>query len=146
MIVKKLLISVLLSIGLIPSQVATAQSPQYDSETICLAKNIYYEARGEPLRGKLAVAWVTLNRVASGKFRDTICKVVYQPRQFSWTSKRQGKPKEWDVWLESLQLAYWITSQPQIVAFEALYFHAKTVNPGWKKSRLETIGNHHFYI
>lgn len=143
---KKILTAVLLSLSLIPTTVALAEAPQYDSETICLAKNIYYEARGEPLRGKLAVAWVTLNRVASGKFRDTICKVVYQKNQFSWTSRRQGKPKEWAMWLESLQLAYWITQQPQIVAFEALYFHATNINPGWKKSRLETIGNHHFYI
>lgn len=143
---KKLITTILLSLAWIPITVAKAEAPQYDSETICLAKNIYYEARGEPLRGKLAVAWVTLNRVASGKFRDTICKVVYQKNQFSWTNKRQGKPKEWAMWLESLQLAYWITQQPQIVAFEALYFHAKSVNPGWKKSKLETIGNHHFYI
>jgi spore germination cell wall hydrolase CwlJ-like protein len=143
---KKILTAVLLSLSLIPTTVALAEAPKYDDETICLAKNIYYEARGEPLRGKLAVAWVTLNRVASGKFRDTICKVVYQKNQFSWTSRRQGKPKEWAMWLESLQLAYWITQQPQIVAFEALYFHATNINPGWKKSKLETIGNHHFYI
>ena len=54
----------------------------------CLAENIYFEARGEPLRGQYAVAEVTLNRVASPHFPDTICDVVHDTR---WDSRRQRR-------------------------------------------------------
>ena len=44
----------------------------------CLARNIYYEAKGEPFEGKVAVAQVTINRMESGLFPNDLCKVVYQ--------------------------------------------------------------------
>ena len=53
---------------------------------LCLALNIYHEARGEPLIGQEMVASVTLNRVASPLYPDNVCDVVYQPRQFAWTA------------------------------------------------------------
>ena len=57
----------------------------------CLAKNIYFEARGESHKGKIAVAQVTLNRVIhSSEFNKTICGVVYQKDQFSWTSNHKN--------------------------------------------------------
>jgi len=52
---------------------------------LTLAKNVYFEARGENLIGQTAVAFVTLNRVESRKWPDSIDEVVYQPYQFSWT-------------------------------------------------------------
>lgn len=55
-----------------------------DKETQCLATNIYFEARGESHEGKKAVAFVTLNRVESPNFPDTICDVVYQARHSRW--------------------------------------------------------------
>ena len=58
-----------------PPVVAKADS----QEAVCLAKNIYFEARGESLAGKLAVAKVTLNRTKHEDFPDSVCKVVYQP-------------------------------------------------------------------
>lgn len=51
----------------------------------CLAKNIYYEARGESVQGKIAVANVTKNRVASHRHPSNYCLVVYKPNAFSWT-------------------------------------------------------------
>lgn len=54
-------------------------------EVTCLAQNIYFEARGESLQGQVKVALVTLNRVYSERWPDTICGVVHQPNQFSWT-------------------------------------------------------------
>lgn len=50
----------------------------------CLVAALYHEARGEPVDGQIAVAQVILNRVASPRYPDTICEVVYQPHQFSW--------------------------------------------------------------
>jgi N-acetylmuramoyl-L-alanine amidase len=58
---------------------------------LCLSAVVHYEARGEPLEGKVAVASVVMNRVESGKFPDTVCKVVSQPRQFSWFHKKTMK-------------------------------------------------------
>lgn len=51
----------------------------------CLARNIYFEARSESVEGQRAVAHVTMNRVEHSYWPDTICEVVYQPYQFSWT-------------------------------------------------------------
>lgn len=65
----------------LPTEYARAQ--QY-----CLAQNIYFEARGEPLRGQYAVGFVTINRLRSSHFPYNLCGVVYQQRlhvcQFSW--------------------------------------------------------------
>jgi len=57
-------------------------------DALCLARNIYFEARGEGSRGQYAVAAVTLNRVRDRRWSDGICGVVYQKKQFSWTISR----------------------------------------------------------
>ena len=57
----------------------------------CLALNIYHEARGERVEGQIAVAHVTMNRVNHEKWPSTICEVVYQPKQFSWTHDKCSK-------------------------------------------------------
>jgi N-acetylmuramoyl-L-alanine amidase len=57
-------------------------------DALCLARNIYFEARGEGARGQYAVAAVTLNRVRDKRWADGICGVVYQDKQFSWTISR----------------------------------------------------------
>lgn len=61
-----------------------------DSEKKCLVDTIYHEARGESTLGMKAVAYVTLNRVKDPRFPNTICSVVYQKHQFSWTSMGLG--------------------------------------------------------
>lgn len=113
----------------------------------CLAKNIYFEARGEPNMGKLAVAKVTLNRTKSGKFPDTICAVVYQPYQFSWTKKPRPQVKLDKQWQESVRLAkYAVTTNiPELEGFNALYFHNTSVHPHWNRKKIAKIGNHIFY-
>lgn len=119
-------------------------SVQSSNELNCLAETIYREARGEPYIGKLAVALVTVNRTKSSKFPDTICEVVYQPGQFSWT-KSAGKKLKAD--LESIKIAESVLNNRynKLEEFDALYFHNKTVNPGWKLKKVATIGNHVFY-
>jgi spore germination cell wall hydrolase CwlJ-like protein len=63
-------------------------------QILCLAKNVYYESRGESVREQTAVAAVTINRTKDRRYPNTICGVVYQPKQFSWTIgyKGRGKP------------------------------------------------------
>lgn len=123
----------------------------------CLAKNIYWEAAGEPFEGKVAVAQVTMNRVESGKFADNVCGVVYQKNiiyervicQFSWvcestskikavhpTSYSESKEVAKKVLLENFRL-------PGLT--DALYYHATYVSPGWRKERVAQIGQHIFY-
>ena len=60
-------------------------------EVKCLALNIYHEARNQPFLGKLAVGFVTLNRVKSDKFPDTVCEVVKQGQVSKWWKEQYGK-------------------------------------------------------
>ena len=116
----------------------------------CLAKNIYFEARGESRQGKIAVAQVTLNRVIHpGEFHKTICGVVYQKDQFSWTNLPKQTIKDLQQWEESLHIAKGVlTGRMFLENFDALYFHADYVKPQWRatKQYISTIGKHIFYL
>src|SRR5262245_277494 len=124
----------------------------------CLAENVYYEARGEPLAGQIAVAEVTLNRVASPYFPDTICDVVHEARwdpirrrmvaAFSWTEFDNVRTPRGAAWREAMAAAtavYDGTHTP--VAPRALYYHATYIHPYWARSKRQVakIGNHVFY-
>lgn len=125
---------------------STISAPADDASVQCLAKNIYYEARGESIKGKLAVAKVTLNRVNSNLFANTVCEVVYQKHQFSWTKSKQLIIKDMEAWNESLHIAREaITTGLPHVKLPALYFHNKSVSPNWNKKLIATIEGHHFY-
>lgn len=119
------------------------------NEVKCLAENIYHEARGEPIIGQLAVAKVTLNRVRSKKYKDTICQVVKQYKQFSWTNNSYIKNKEKDEdWVTSYELARTVL-EPGVEflrGFKATHYHTKSVNPGWGFEVYAMIGNHIFYV
>jgi len=118
------------------------------AELLCLAKNIYYEARGEPMRGKIAVAQVTLNRVTHRtEFEANICGVVYAKHQFSWTMERHREPRG-PAWREAQALAKAVVlGTAHLPNFNALYFHNLTVNPSWNRTKelVARIGNHIFY-
>lgn len=119
-------------------------------EIRCLAENIYFEARGEPVKGQKAVAFVTLNRLNTEGFPDTICDVVWEDSQFSWTEKDDLTIKEQEAW----RLAEFI-ARDTITHYEdmpdptngALFFHEKSINPYWSKSfsLKAKIGKHKFY-
>ena len=119
-----------------------------NAELMCLAKNIYYEARGEPLHGKVAVAQVTLNRVTHRtEFDASICQVVYAKRQFSWTHEKH-KPPSGIAWQEAQLIAKAVLDgSAYIPHFKALYFHNLTVQPKWNQTKklVARIGNHIFY-
>jgi len=115
----------------------------------CLALNVYHEARGEPVEGKFAVAVVTLNRVRSSRFPDTVCRVVWQPAQFSWT--HDGKPDtpyNPDAWSLALWIAELVLNfDPFTPAARATHFHAEYVSPYWARGRdpVGRVGRHLFY-
>jgi spore germination cell wall hydrolase CwlJ-like protein len=132
------------------SIVETGETVQYSTlDFICLSLNIYYEARGEPITGRYAVAQVTLNRAEDPRFGDNICDVVYAPYQFSWTSNhRRGTIPRGDSWQEARHIALDVLENGKRVKGmeEALYFHANYVSPNWRNvERLTRIGAHVFY-
>ena len=122
--------------------------PVKPQELVCLAENIYHEARGESLQGQIAVAQVTVNRVSSGKFQNTVCKTVYAPSQFSWTRNKRKAVKDSKAWQASLDIARVVLSQSiTLPDFQALYFHTKQVRPSWanRLTVVAVINNHIFY-
>jgi spore germination cell wall hydrolase CwlJ-like protein len=123
----------------------------------CLTRNIYWESASEPFEGKVAVAQVTLNRVASGKFAPDICGVVYQKNviaekvvcQFSWMCDGSSKirPIYPALWKESEEVAKKVLLEgfrlPSMK--NALYFHADYIQPQWGKPQVAKFGRHIFY-
>ena len=119
-----------------------------DEETECLARAVYWESKGEPLHGQLTVAEVIINRSESGRFASTICGVVRQRGQFSFV--RGGHipqpPQASRDWRTAVAIAQ-IASQDLAdgAAPRALFFHARHARPGWRLTRVATVGNHVFY-
>jgi spore germination cell wall hydrolase CwlJ-like protein len=117
----------------------------------CLARNIYYEAGIEDRLGKVAVAQVTLNRVKTGYWGKSICKVVYAPAQFSWTKvkRRAWMPNVGPAWEESLEVAAEVLDQGLRIRTlkTSLFYHADYVKPYWKDDtkRVTKVGRHIFY-
>ena len=124
----------------------------------CLAKNVYFEARGEPLAGQYAVAEVTMNRKASGLYPATVCEVVYQQNwdplrgryvgAFSWTEFSVLPLPDGDDWKRAQRIAEEVYYQkhPPLVD-GALFFHATWMKPDWARERkpVSRIGRHVFY-
>ena len=122
--------------------------PAKTQDIECLASNIYHEARGEGLHGQIAVAQVTVNRVASGKFQSSVCKVVYANKQFSWTNSGTKRVKDTKAWQNAVAVAQAVlTKSIHLPDFKALYFHTRQVKPTWAKTKrvVAVINNHIFY-
>lgn len=115
----------------------------------CLTKNIYYEARGEDHRGKIAVGHVTLNRLKTGYWGDTICKVVYAKKQFSWTLAKKLPRPDSKLWAESEEVARKVLAGHRVRGLSrSLFYHAIYIkDPKWADAQHEVgqIGNHVFY-
>lgn len=123
-------------------------------EAKCLAENIYHEARNQPIRGQLAVAAVTLNRVKQYRFADSICGVVYQRSargncEFTWLCKGRRVSEDNPLFREKYQLAQDILDGNIQLEYldNAVYYHEARINPWWarKKSFVDQIGAHKFY-
>ncbi len=117
------------------------------AEERCLAVAVFFESKGEPLAGQMAVAHVILNRVDSRRFPDTVCGVVTQRSQFSFVrgghlpTARAGR--QWET-AKAVAHAAMADAWDSPVG-EALFFHATRVSPRWGKTRVATLGNHIFY-
>jgi spore germination cell wall hydrolase CwlJ-like protein len=123
---------------------------ELDSAGICLAKAVYFEARGESLEGQLAVAKVVLNRAASGTYPGEVCAVVTQKAQFSFV--RRGRLPQADEGSESWRRAVAIAhiarnALARSVPENVLWYHANYVSPSWGRrlTKVTRIGTHIFY-
>ncbi len=128
------------------------------AELHCLASNVYFEARGEQRLGQLAVAMVTMNRVESRRFPNSICRVVWQKRQFSWTHDgKSDRPTDKKAWSRAKEVADFIfhkytdynafSNGAQDLTQGALHYYApKLAAPRWARSKEVTrqIGGHLF--
>ena len=141
--------SVTATFGSLAAAVAAQPSNVGEDEQInCLATGIYYEAKGEPLSGQLAVAEVILDRTQSGRFPDTACGVLKQPGQFSFV--RGGKLPEPNAGSSAWRTAVAVAHVAKRALWDspadgALFFHARRLAPRWGKARVASVGNHVFY-
>lgn len=119
-----------------------------DAESECLATAVYYESKGEPLSGQLAVAEVIVNRASSGRFPSTLCGVVKQRGQFSFVrgGRLPAVPRGSSHWKKAVAIAHIAMNDlADSEASRALFFHAKHVSPRWRLTRVASVGNHIFY-
>jgi spore germination cell wall hydrolase CwlJ-like protein len=148
----------------------TQLTPEAQRQVSCLASNIYFEARSEPVDGQIAVAFVTLNRVASKDFPDNICDVVKQKSrverigdrrivcQFSWYCETKPKGQYYNMLLTNdttkkyndvLEVAIHVyANQEKLIdpTNGSLFYHADYVRPNWRNlDRHVIIGRHIFY-
>ena len=143
---------VILAILASPITLSYGNVDHVKAELECLAMNIYYEARGEPHLGKIAVGMVTVNRVKSGSYPQTICGVVTQKWrktcQFSWVCTNKLPQIRHDVYTEIQDIARKIYfGETKDITNGATHFHSVKVNPAWAESKRVTfrVGEHIFY-
>src|SRR5919206_4643184 len=142
---------------------ALAASGDVERSRQCLAEAIYFEARGEPEEGQVAVAQVILNRVKSGRYPDTVCDVAYQNKerrnrcQFSFACDKEAArtPNPLDrvrnvrAWAKAVEIAEQVGQGERWLPWvaNATHYHAARVNPGWRHAmvKLSQVGRHIFY-
>ncbi|MEO6389178.1 MAG: cell wall hydrolase [Croceibacterium sp.] len=136
--------------GSLAQMVNAMPDTELTGDMLCLAQAIYFESRGEPLDGQLAVGQVVVNRAHSSQYPSDYCSVVTQPSQFSFV--HHGAIPH-----PNLQSAAWVRAKAvaQIAhqdlwdsaAKDALYFHATYVRPSWARRKVELaqIDTHIFY-
>jgi len=130
---------------------------------MCLALNLYHEARGEPLAGQYAVGLSVLNRVRDKRYPNNVCDVVHQAKyrgwdlenpirnqcQYSWfCDGKPDNPQDGKAMLEATILAQYIMTDIKIDITEgATHYHATYVHPYWADhmTTTVTIGQHIFY-
>jgi len=120
-------------------------------DAVCLAKNIYFEARNESLQGQMAVAIVTLNRVKDRRYPNTVCGVVYENKQFSWYSDGlSDRIKNHKAYEQIALLASAMIDTDTAVydfTYGATHYHADYVSPYWAPHMIRRvkIDTHIFY-
>jgi len=156
------LIGILAAVGILTAFVflmGAVHAKKVDQQNLaCLALNVYFEARGEPEAGRYAVAEVTMNRVSSRRYPNSVCGVVYDKNwdvlrgryvsAFSWTEfKTRPEPRGAD-WVRAQEIAaevYHGRREPRLAG--VTHYHADRIAPSWSRNRtpVARIGNHVFY-
>lgn len=125
------------------------------AEWRCLAEALYFEARGETVKGQFAVAEVIMNRVASGRFPGSVCGVINQGTgkkyacQFTYTCdghpEKIREPRAWDQVGKVAKAV--LNGAPRVLTNGATHYHTTAVSPNWsrKYTRTGKIGVHVFY-
>lgn len=116
-------------------------------EKACLTEAVYYESNSEPVAGRIAVAHVILNRTRSGIFPKSVCGVVNQPGQFTYSRRQAMHRRDAKGWIEARAVATLaLAGQVADLSRQALFFHALRSRPGWSGVKVVSrIGGHVFY-
>jgi spore germination cell wall hydrolase CwlJ-like protein len=134
---------------------ATLPEPQLSDQAACLAEALYFEARGESVKGQFAVAEVIMNRVDSSRFPNSICAVIHQGTgrkyacQFTYTC--DGHPeviREKDAYARVAKVAdIMARGGARPLTSGATFYHTHSVSPKWSRkfARTASIGFHYFY-
>ena len=158
-----LLVIALISIPVYGQSLLSEDITQKDR--ICLAKNVYYEARDQGLGAQIAVSLVVLNRVKDSRYPNNICDVIYQGPTYSWKPTfpvrhrcqfswycdgKSDKPKEKDAWQKALEVAesLLIMDFPVLDFTEgSTHYHSTSIVPHWAAhlTRIIKIEDHIFY-
>ena len=137
------------------SRLEKMRKPKGGENWSCLAEALYFEARGESVKGMFAVAEVILNRVDDARYPDTVCGVVNQGTgerfrcQFTYTCDGRpeniGDAQAYDRVAKVARLM--MDGEERRLTDGATHYHTKSVRPKWAKvfPRTTTIGYHHFY-
>lgn len=125
------------------------KQPKHDKNVTCLAQNIYHEARGESLKGQIAVAQVVLNRTKNDSYPSDICEVVWDKYQFSWTlDKSLWKINDKKSYDKALYVAKSVLAgKYQDITNGATHYYEPTlVDPEWSDHGVnkKQIGSHLF--
>ena len=137
------------------SKLLSLPVPKSDKQMSCLAEALYFEARGEPIEGQLAVGEVILNRVEDTRYPSSICKVVNQGTgrrfacQFTYTcdgkleTVHERKPYEMALKIAKILM----TTHDRKLTRGSTHYHSNYVNPKWSKKfeRVAKFGRHIFY-
>lgn len=127
---------------------ASTRTQFSEQDLNCLSEAVYHEARGESSQGQAAVAEVILNRVDSRAFPRTVCGVVNQPSQFSYTIGGRKPIRNKAAYLRARNIAEnALAGAPRVLTGGATYFHTPSVRPAWSHrfQRTTRIGQHIFY-
>lgn len=158
--ISALLVAIFLNAAIpeaVPKDSPPVVAPTVEKNIDCLAQNVYYEARGEPEAGMIAVADVTINRTRAPGFPNTVCDVVKQRKehkcQFSWVCWKLRPPidRSSQQWVKAQDIATSVLlfdNHPDIMKSKsALFYHADYVHPVWAKKMkfIKRIGGHLFY-
>jgi N-acetylmuramoyl-L-alanine amidase len=135
----------------------------FEAAIVCLALNVYHEARDQPFIGQVAVAQVVMNRVLDDRYPDDACEVVTQGPTYSWSNGfpvrhrcqfswycdgKSDKPRDEQAWEQARMVAYGVYSGNLDDFVEgATHYHATYVQPEWAETKtpIVQIGDHVFY-